>query len=53
MFEGWLRLSLQTPGIEKKFPMVTDEEGMTGKVNYINKTHEEPLDMMPDLVNTD
>jgi len=29
--------------------MVTDNEGMTGKVNYINSTHEEPLNMMPDF----
>jgi hypothetical protein len=29
--------------------MVTDEDGFTGKVNFINSTHEEPLDMMPDF----
>jgi len=29
--------------------MVTDNEGMTGKVNYINSTHDEPLNNMPDF----
>jgi len=48
-YEGWLRLSLQTPGIEKKFPMITDNDGFTGKVNYINSTHDEPLNNMPDF----